>query len=76
MMSRLRHSIQEESRPGYSVLTFTHLQEMPVAESSGPIGGKQSRFFSKRGAIDWSESLINCKIKGRVCVLGHLAPEL
>ena len=44
-MSRLRHSIQIESRFLFSVLKFTCLQNVPVAESSGPIGGKYSKVF-------------------------------
>ena len=53
-MSRLRHSIQIESRFLFSVLKFTCLQNVPVAESSGPIGGKYSKVFP----TTWCDRLV------------------
>ena len=40
LMYDSKHSIQMESRSPFSVSKFTHLQEVPVAESPGPVGGK------------------------------------
>ena len=54
------------------MLKFTHLKEVPVAESSGPVEGK-SQVFSKRGTIDVTKSAINMPNQGRVYVLDHLA---
>ena len=45
MMSRLRDSIQIESRSPFPVIKFPHLEEVPVAESSWPTGGKYTTLF-------------------------------
>ena len=71
MISRLKYSIQIDSRSTFLHFKLTYLQDVPVMELSGYIQGKYQEFFQNVVLYTGPKSHKNIK-SGRVCDLCHL----